>query len=61
MVCHEAHGVEGNIALSADIDRLFVPHAHPPAHLAVPGCPNPMLVELCLSDPVDNSVMHVSR
>ena len=50
MVCHEALRGEGNIALGAGVDSLFILLAHLKAHLAVPGGPVPMLVELCLSD-----------
>ena len=61
MIGPEALGLEGNIALGADVDSLCVPLAHLQAHLAVPGGPLPMLVELCLSDPVISYVIPVSR
>ena len=63
MVCPEAHGVEGVILLGANVNSLCIPLGNPQTHLAVPGGPGPgpMHVELCLSDPVNCSVIPVSR
>ena len=54
-------GTEGHVALHAEVYGLGILLAHLQAHLAVPGRPLPVLVQLGLHNPANAWCIYVGR